>query len=218
MTPTRLYILLAAATAMAGLLCIGGVVLAERLDRRSSRRLLALFAVTFLALLPFPFASIWPISLVVLLGLGVFGGVAIGRSLVTTGSIVAFLVVVSVVDMVSFRGGPTAWILETYRTGTNELLLHLALTFPLRGHMVPLIGVGDLVVMSAIIAATRWLAYPTTEVAMALGLALLIALAVGLLAGGIYLLPFVAVTVGPYLLIRRRFLLPRVAPGHLLNR
>jgi hypothetical protein len=208
MTITRLYLLLAVATAIAGLLCIGGVMLTERLGRRASQRVLLLFALLFVALLPLPFASIWPISLVVLLGLGVFGGSAIGRALVTPGSTVAFLVVVAVVDVVSFSGGPTAWIIEGYRTGANELLLHLALTFPIRGRMTPLIGVGDLVVMSALIEATRRFGYPTPEVAGALATALLIALGIGLVAGGIYLLPFIAATLGPYLVLRRRFFRP----------
>jgi hypothetical protein len=205
MTRNELYLLLATAMVAVGLLCVGGVLLEQRLSRPVRRLLLTGCAAVFLVLLPLPFAAIWPLSLLALLGLGVLGGSAIGRSLASPDAVIAFLVVVSVIDVISFRGGPTAWIIEGYRTGTSELLLHLAVTFPVRGRMVPLVGVGDLVIMSALIEATRRFGYPTPEVVAALAVALVSALAVGLAAGGIYFLPFVAATMTPYLLLRRRW-------------
>lgn len=197
MSREALYLLLGAALVGAGALTFAGTAVYTRLDARarrwSTRGLLAAYGL-WVVLRP----GLWPVNIVLVLAVGIAVGVAIGRSLGSAGALIAFLVAVSVVDVVSFTVGPTRWIVEGYTSGRSDLLLHLAASFPVAGRMVPLVGIGDLVVLSAVWDAGRRLGYPPLGLAGVLSVALLAALAVGLAAGGIFFLPFAALALAPY--------------------
>jgi hypothetical protein len=128
--------------------------------------------------------------------LGAVGGILlIERRLHSAASVVVFLTVAAVVDLWSMRGGLTRALLDRYREGSSDLLLYLTLVVPVNGRIVPIVGIGDLVVGGAAATALLRLGVRPWGVAAASAAGLLGALAYGLWRGGAPALPFVAVAV-----------------------
>jgi len=105
------------------------------------------------------------------------------------------MTVAAVVNLWSMGGGFTRALLESYREGTSTLLLYLTLAVPVGGRLVPIVGIGDLVVGGAAAAALLRLGVRPLGIASALADGLLGALAYGRWRGGAPALPFVAVAV-----------------------
>lgn len=131
-------------------------------------------------------------------------GSFLGKLLVSPSALVSFCITAAVADIVSSLVGATAKLSQGFETGASALLQYLSLSFSVHGSLRPIVGISDLIIMTAIYFALRrtgqtgWLAFA----APAAGL--LLALAVGLLVGGIAALPFIATTTVVYILLIRR--------------
>lgn len=171
--------------------CIPAWTLSRRANRSLGVFLLVPYA--FLFLLPLP---AWWLGNAALLLAVAGGALLIGRSLPTRGSLIAFLVVAGVVDLLSFGDGLTRAIIDGYRTGESDLLLRLALLAPLQGRIVPVVGISDLLIAASSAVALRGLGFGAGRVAFALAVGLGTAVIVGVVARGAAALPFLAVAVG----------------------
>jgi hypothetical protein len=128
--------------------------------------------------------------------LGAAGGVQlIEGGLKTPGAVAAFLSVAAVVDVISMSGGLSRMLVEAYRQGTSDFLLYLTLTVPIRGQVVPIVGIGDLLVGGAAAVALLRLGFGRAPVMGAMAAGLMAALAYGLWRGGAPAVPFIAVAV-----------------------
>jgi hypothetical protein len=197
------YLLLFAATVSSALACFAGVVALERLPSRFRMHLGIGVSLVYLAVLVVQPGSPWFVSSLLVMMVAVAMGRMIGRGFSSRGAILTFLIVVAVVDLLSFSGGLTRWIIEGYRTGESQLLYYLSISVPLRGRPVPVVGIGDLVIVSGLFRGLRTLSFSTPEVVGILLLGLTVALGVGLAHGGIAALPFISASVAGYLLLRR---------------
>ncbi len=131
-------------------------------------------------------------SNLLVLAASVAAGALIGSTLREPGAIVAFCVTIALVDFFSFGGGLTRKIIDEYARGENELLRYLAVSVSLDGRIVPVVGVGDLVVLAALYCGLRRVGEPAGVSAFVLLSSLAAALAIGLLVGGAPALPFLA--------------------------
>jgi hypothetical protein len=135
---------------------------------------------------------------------GAAGGVLLLAGRLTPPAVLAFLIVASLADLLSFSGGLTRRITDAYRSGASDLLLHLSLVAPFRGRTIPIVGIGDLFVVGAgaaglIASGWRW---PAAAAVIAAGL--VAALLFGIWRGGAPAVPFIAGAVGVALLLARR--------------
>lgn len=85
------------------------------------------------------------------------------------------------------------------------MLQYLCLSLPVQGRMVLIVGIGDLLVLAAIYSALRRLGNTGVWAFSAPLAGLLLAVLVGLLAGGTFAIPFIAATtlVYAYYSVRR---------------
>ena len=131
-------------------------------------------------------------------------GSFLGKLFVNSSALVSFCITAAIVDIISSQVGITAKLSHAFQTGSSPLLQYLSLSFSIHKSLHPIVGISDLVVITAIYFALRragqvgWLAFA----APAAGL--LLALAVGLLVGGIAALPFIATTTVAFVMITRR--------------
>lgn len=122
----------------------------------------------------------------------VFLAVLIGTRLKSAGALIAFCAAAAVADLVSYSGGPTRAISESFQGSAADLLPYLAITLPLAERLVPVVGVGDLAVLGTLSLALS-LQGASAAVAFAVPAAgLLVALVVGFLGGGAPGVPFMA--------------------------
>jgi hypothetical protein len=189
------FSLLAAAVTLTGL---GGVVFAVELLRRHVpvpvTRLAGILLIAYAGVLVVRPAG-WAFMNAAVLA-GAAGGVLLlERGLRTPGSVALFLVVAAVVDIVSMSGGLTRMLIERHRTGASNLLLYLTLVVPIGGRLVPIVGIGDLVVGGAAAAALIRLGLRRALVIGTISAGLLGALAYGLWRGGAPAVPFIAAAV-----------------------
>jgi len=133
-------------------------------------------------------------------------GTRIGRGLGSRGALIAFAVTASIIDIASFAAGPTRWLLGGGADSAWEGLGYLAISLSVSDRVVPVVGVGDLLVLAALFTGLRGLRLPAFSSAVALWAGLLAALAVGLAAGGAFGIPFMAVAAG--LCLGRSSILP----------
>lgn len=131
-------------------------------------------------------------------------GAVLGRRIATPQALISFVVAAAIVDFLSFSDGLTASIIEGYRSKENLFLQYLALSIPLRGDVVPVVGIGDLIILSTIFAAFKRMHVSGLLSFVAPAGGLMVALILGLIGGGIYALPFIAAGVTAYLLLRLR--------------
>jgi hypothetical protein len=131
-------------------------------------------------------------------------GAVLGRRIATPQALVSFVVAAAIVDFLSFSDGLTASIIEGYRSGENLFLQYLALSIPLRGDAVPVVGIGDLIILSTVFTAFKRMDVGGLLSFVAPAGGLMVALILGLIGGGIYALPFIAAGVTAYLLLTLR--------------
>jgi hypothetical protein len=189
------FALLAAAVTAAGLVAV--VVLGRLTARLAGVRIRAvawLFLAVYAAALwlrPDP----WPVIDVAVLTGATGGALLIARGLSSAASVAAFLIVAAVIDVVSMSGGATRFLLDRYRDGTSDLLQYLTLVVPVRARIVPIVGIGDLIVGGAAALALLGVGLRPAAVLGAIVGGLLAALSYGLWRGGAPAIPFIAVAV-----------------------
>lgn len=183
--------LICAVAAGGAVAVMGGVRLFDALAP-SRRRLAAFSAIAvFVATTAARPDALVLSDLAVVLG-AIGGAVLVGRSLGSIGAIIAFAITMAIVDLVSFGGGLTRRIVRDYRAGSSDLLRYLALTVPLNGRPTPLVGVGDLFAVGALFGGLVRVHRRTFRAAAFMLGGLVVAIAVGLVAGGAPGLPFLA--------------------------
>jgi hypothetical protein len=138
-----------------------------------------------------PAGLVW--SNVAVLAVSIAVGTRIGRGLGSRGALLAFAITASVVDIVSFTTGPTRWLLGRGTAPAWEGIRYLAVSLPSSDRVIPMVGVGDLLVLAVLLTGLRGLGLPALSSASVLWAGLLVALAVGLAAGGAFGIPFMAV-------------------------
>jgi len=119
-------------------------------------------------------------------------GFLLSRLLTSSAAVIAFLLTATVVDLLSFSGGFTDEILQAYRSGESELLRFLAVFVNSEGGTRAVIGVGDLVILTASYLGFQRATASEVEPAFWLLGGLSAGLALGLLVGGLPGVPFVA--------------------------
>ena len=171
----------------------------SRLKRRWLWGALGIGVVVYIVLLRTQTAA-WLISDIAVMLVSLLAASAIGLTLNSSSALITFCITAGIVDFFSFSGGFTAKIITDYQQGHNLLLQYLSITIPLDGRLLPVIGIGDLVILGGIYYAMHqighggWLAFLSP-----LG-GLLAALSLGPLLGGIYALPFIGGATIIYLL------------------
>ena len=185
------------------ILTSGLLYLGARLGRDLPRRWLwsaLVITLTFYVVLLWREVTPWLVSDILVLVISLITASIISFTLTSSSALIAFCITVGVVDFFSFSGGLSAKIIADYEQGHNLLLQYLCITVPLSDQIVPIIGIGDLIIMGSVYFALSrleyhgWLAF-----LFPLG-GLLTALAVGIWLGGIYALPFIGSTTIIYLL------------------
>jgi hypothetical protein len=167
-----------------------GTQLTGRFKRRWLWGALAIGVAVYIVLLRTQTAA-WLVSDIVVILVSLLAASAIGLTLSSSSALIVFCITAGIVDFFSFSGGLTDKIITDYQQGQNLLLQYLSITIPLNGRLLPIIGIGDLVILGSIYYALRqlghdsWLAF-----LFPLG-GLLTALTLGLWLGGIYALPFI---------------------------
>ena len=204
MSTLALYALIFLTTGCSALMIFLGarVMLTIKRPQRIVLSILVLFL--YSALLWFQ-PDNWFLSDVAVLAVAITIGSLVGISIASRPSrsaLVVFLVTVALVDVISFSGGLTAKIIADYREGSSVLLQFLSVSIPLNLRVMPVVGLGDLVIMGCIYVVLIRLAYPLWESFFAPLFGLLLALIVGLIIGGVYALPFVAGAVIGYVFLR----------------
>ncbi len=118
--------------------------------------------------------------------------------------LVSFSVAASIVDIVSTQVGTTAKLTHAFHAGTSDLLQYLSVSFILGGQLRPIVGIGDLIILTAIYFSLRRNGHDDLLAFAAPAAGLLLALATGLLVGGVFAIPFISATTIAYVVFRRR--------------
>jgi hypothetical protein len=139
-------------------------------------------------------APFWVSSLLVV-GSAVLAGRALSRVATSAGALVALALTASVVDIVSFSGGVTRWILTSESAFASRVLRYLAVTTPTPSGLAAVVGIGDLAFLGAFHVGLEAVGRSARSAAVGLVVALLVALAVGLMRGGAFGIPFMSVVV-----------------------
>lgn len=198
MSRMSVYLYLATATIAGSLLCGAAALALARLRLRTICALTALS--TFCFVLAWMMGAPPLLADFALLAFACCIGFVLGRGIGSPGAAVAFLVTAATVDVISFATGVTRALLRGYVSGRSHALEHLSLTLPLLGHAVPVIGIGDLMLLAATVGILRRLGHGAVPAILLPTLPFVLALAAGLLLGtGVPALPFLAVVVGVFL-------------------
>ncbi len=195
------YVLILLTTCGSALVVFGGTIAILKI-KKQPRIKLSFFVLFLYGLLLWFQPGNWLLSDLVVLLVAVIIGHLIGTAIVSKPAFVTFLLTVALVDFLSFSGGLTAKIISDYREGNNLLLQFLSVSIPLNSKVIPIIGLGDLVVISSIYVGLIRLGYPRWESSLVPLVGLLLALMVGLAIGGVSALPFIAGIVISYVLLR----------------
>lgn len=139
---------------------------------------------------------------IVLIGAAAIG-TAIGCRLRDPAAITAFAVAAAIADVLSFTLGPTRGLLEGADRSAGSVIAYLAVSVPAAGTVVPVVGLGDLLVLATFFVALRRVGAPFPARAAVPTAGLLVALAIGLLLGGAFGIPFMAAAVIAYLYLHR---------------
>lgn len=143
----------------------------------------------------------WILIDVVVLCIGAIGGSGVALFLNSKPSLITFLIVASAADLYSFTQGATSRISDSYQDGSSDLLTYLVISLPTEGQLQPLIGIGDLFIVSSICFALVRLGYVGAQVLLAPLSGLLLAIVIGLMVGGVFGIPFIAATTILYLVL-----------------
>lgn len=127
-------------------------------------------------------------------------GVLLGRQIGSNSALVAFLSTAAIVDAISTYAGPTRWIANHAQQPYHTIvpLQILSVSFRLKGELIGVIGVGDLLLFTVCVSVARRLGWPETAALLVPLLGILSALGVGLFAGLTPALPFLAAAVIAY--------------------
>jgi hypothetical protein len=142
------------------------------------------------------------ISNLLVISISILAGYFIGNSISTKSSLIVFCLTSAIVDLISFKGGLSAKIMEDYASGHNILLQYLSISLPINSKLVPLVGLGDLFVMGIIFQSLFKIGYNNWFVSIIPIAGLVIALFIGLLVHGIYALPFIGGSTILFLIIK----------------
>lgn len=150
----------------------------------------AALCAAYLGLLLWRPESLWISNTLVVMG-GAAIGLFLSRILGSKESVVAFLVAAAVVDLISFWRGPTDAILRAFETGGTSILTYMAGILNVGGSQFAVVGIGDLLLLTAAYLGMR--AHTGHGVAPAVWLlvGLLVAVAVGIPLGGVPGIPFI---------------------------
>jgi hypothetical protein len=147
--------------------------------------------------------SAWWMSDAAVLIAATGGTLLLSPGLRSQGSVITFLVVATVADLVSFSGGVTRWIVDDYQSGSGTLLLYLTLTAPMGGRILPIVGIGDLVVAGTAALALARLRFGLPTLLLAISGGLVAALAYGIQFRGAPAVPFITLVLGIVVWYRR---------------
>jgi len=181
-----------------------GVVAYTRRLRRNVLWLLLLLILVLYGLLLYFRPSNLLLSNAIVLAVTTIGGTLIGIGITTRGAVVSFSIAASLADIMSFTVGPTRILQDRFGGAINSLITYLTLTITVRGHVAPLIGIGDLMILSAYFVALRELGYSPWIAFGAPVIGVIVALLVGLVFGGAFGIPFMAVAVVVLLLLSHK--------------
>ena len=132
--------------------------------------------------------NLWLLNAAILLA--AFGiGHLISRLVPGPPALIAFLITAAIIDVFSFSGGLTRQLINQ-----PSLLRYLAITLPLDGRQVAVMGVGDLVIFAAAYTVLRKSGFSKILAYLAPVVGLLLAILIGSFIGGVYAIPFIAVT------------------------
>lgn len=194
----NLYGLVFAVVLGASMLTTAGSVGFSRIRPASQSWIAGAVALVFATLLLLrPAGLVW--SNVGVLAISISVGTRIGRGLRSRGALLTFAITASVIDIVSFTTGPTRWLLGAEAAPAWGGIRYLAVSLPVSSRVVPLVGVGDLLVLAVLFTGLRGLGLPALSSASVLWAGLLVALAVGLTVGGAFGIPFMAVAAAIHL-------------------
>ncbi len=144
--------------------------------------------------------DLWFVSDTAVLAAGLTIGMLIGSSLGSGGAIVTFCVTVAIVDTVSFSGGFTKVIIESYAAGESHALIFLTIAVPFEGAVRPIIGIGDLVILTALFSGFSRVGHGGWQPFVVPVAGLLLALGLGLVVGFVPAMPFISATTIAYML------------------
>jgi hypothetical protein len=139
------------------------------------------------------------------LSVALFAAVLLAPRLRSMGALMAFLVAGAVADVISTYFGPTRLLVFnwTHHLGSSGMRF-LAVTVPLEGKPIPVIGVADMLFFAVCVTVTRRFGWPEPPVFLVPLASLLAALAVGLLIGPTPAIPFLALGMLAYVYITGR--------------
>jgi hypothetical protein len=182
----------------------GGIRQTEKFTNKTLIVSVLLVIVAYVLLLVWQPGSLI-LSNAAVLAAAVMAGSLIGSLLKRQSSVIAFAITASIVDVLSFSGGLTNKIITNFYESKSLLLQFLAISIPLKGKTIPIVGIGDLLIMAALFYALLKLKYPGWHCFVVLLCGLLLALVLGLFTKGIFGIPFICGAGVIYLLISTNF-------------
>ena len=190
--PPTIILIVATAVTTTGLLLVTTLVRALGRYRPVTQRMLVWTTLAAYGVLLWLQPAGWTVTNIAVILAAAAGAHLLSSQLRSPSAVVVFLVTASVVDFVSFSGGLTHRIVESYRSGGNQLLLYLTLSVPMAGRIVPIVGFGDLLVGGAAISALVQAGLPPRPVWIAIIAGLVGALIIGISIGGAPAVPMMA--------------------------
>jgi hypothetical protein len=162
--------------------------------RKQTRAAFGVFGACVLALALFG-SKIVVTDCLVLAG-ALAAGALLSRQIGSLGALSTMLIVAAIVDLISAHAGPSRWLVNQAQQARGvPALQFLAVSLELKGRLVPVIGVGDLMFFAAVVSVVRRLGWSEASAFAAPLAGILAALGVGLFTGFTPALPFLAVAV-----------------------
>jgi hypothetical protein len=168
---------------------------------------LAVFALSALAIYSVVIVLGLPqllITNILILLVAVFAGSILGTLIDNPLALVSFCITAAIVDLISSRVGVTARLSHAFQSGSSSLLSYLSLSYRTQKTPHPIIGIGDLIIMTAIYFSLRRAGHTGLPAFVAPLGGLLLALATGLIVGGIAALPFISATTIAFLALTHK--------------
>jgi hypothetical protein len=120
-------------------------------------------------------------------------GTLLSRQIGSIGALSAVLIVAAIADLISTHAGPSRWLVDQAQHARGATVIQfLAVSLRLKGSVVPVIGVGDLMFFTVVVSVARRLGWPETRAFVVPLAGILSALGVGLVVGFTPALPFLA--------------------------
>ncbi len=131
------------------------------------------------------------VDLLILLVAVVFGNL-IASFVNGKSALIVFCVTAGLVDIYSYFNGLTHAIVSNFGEGKDPLLLYLGVAFPLESQPVFVAGIADWLIIAGIFYGLTGLGYSRSFSFLVPWSGLLLAVIIGLLAGGIFAIPFIS--------------------------